>query len=82
MSKKCGLKKTLCPGPLTGDCPFFRSDCKFHENVDTIVVGPASLITRVVQRAVQSGQNRQSEQTGGGYTTPVSGDQSEKNRRS
>jgi hypothetical protein len=91
MSKKCGLKKTLCPGPITGGRPLFRGDCKFHENIDTIVVGPASMIARAVQKAVEATQERQREiirethreqSTRDTDTNPVTSGRREKDRRS
>jgi hypothetical protein len=27
MSKRCALRRGLCPGPLPIGCPFLRSDC-------------------------------------------------------
>lgn len=54
MSKNCGLKKALCPGPvLTGACPFFRGDCRFHDGTDAIVGGPLAFITRIAQQVAR-----------------------------
>jgi hypothetical protein len=55
MSKNCGLKKALCPGPvLTGACPFFRGDCRFHEGADAVIGSSGGFITRLARRVTQS----------------------------
>jgi hypothetical protein len=56
MSKHCGLKKTMCPGPVLGSCPFSRDDCSFHESSDAagIVLGAAILPLRTMTKMVQN----------------------------
>ena len=58
MSKSCGLKKLMCPGPvLLGTCPFLRDDCTFHEDNEGFrIVTDRSAITRIVRQVTQRDQ--------------------------
>ena len=58
MSKKCGLKKALCPGSaLTKTCPFLRRDCTYYKASDTLLVLPNTIIAKMVRGVVQPGQD-------------------------
>lgn len=59
MSRNCGLKKLMCPGPLLGSCPFSRDDCSFHENSDGPQISTTGLfgVTKIVEQIVQRGHS-------------------------